>query len=232
MVTIGTCGRSSFGLNVLTAEGVLIKIGVVAGDGVGPEVTAEGLAVLAAVARLEGFDLRDSIPFDLGGERYLRTGEVLPDAERRASSAAAMPSCSAPSATPRCRPGVLEKGILLRLRFDFHQYINLRPVRLYPGVESPIKGKGPDDIDMVVVRENNEDLYVGAGGFTAQGDARGSRDPDLDQHPRRGRADASGSPSTWHAAAPRTGRFAACRAADRRPGLVSGRSRWSPRPTS
>ena len=66
---------------------------------------------------------------------------------------------------------MLEKGILLRLRFAFHQYVNLRPVRLYPGVETPIKGKGPDDIDLVVVRENNEDLYVGAGGFTRKGTA-------------------------------------------------------------
>ena len=74
-----------------------------------------------------------------------------------------------PSAIPGVPPGILEKGILLRLRFDFHQYINLRPVQLYPGVECPIHGKGPDDIDMVVVRENNEDLYVGAGGFTRKG---------------------------------------------------------------
>jgi 3-isopropylmalate dehydrogenase len=64
---------------------------------------------------------------------------------------------------------VLEKGVLLRLRFAFHQYVNLRPVRLYPGVETPVKGKGPEDIDLVVVRENNEDLYVGAGGFTRKG---------------------------------------------------------------
>src|SRR4029077_17933678 len=66
-------------------------------------------------------------------------------------------------------PGVLEKGILLRLRFDFHQYINLRPVRLFPGIEGPIRGKGPEHVDMVVVRENNEDLYVGAGGFSRKG---------------------------------------------------------------
>ena len=70
---------------------------------------------------------------------------------------------------PDVPPGVLEKGILLRLRFAFHQYINLRPVKLFPGVETPIKGKGPEDIDMIVVRENNEDLYVGAGGFTRKG---------------------------------------------------------------
>ena len=79
--------------------------------------------------------------------------------------------CWARSATPRWRPEFSKRGILLRLRFDFHQYINLRPVQLYPGVETPIRGKGPDDIDMVVVRENNEDLYVGAGGFTRKGTA-------------------------------------------------------------
>ena len=72
---------------------------------------------------------------------------------------------------PEVAPGILEQGILLRLRFDFRQYINLRPIRLYPGVETPIRGKGPADIDMVVVRENNEDLYVGAGGCTRKGTA-------------------------------------------------------------
>ncbi len=70
---------------------------------------------------------------------------------------------------PEVAPGMLEKGILLRLRFEFHQYINLRPIQLFPGVEGPIRGKGPDDIDMIVVRENNEDLYVGAGGFARKG---------------------------------------------------------------
>ena len=145
----------------------MIKLGVVAGDGVGPEVTAEGLEVLAAVARLEGFEFQ-TVAFDLGGERYLRTGEVLPDAEierLRGCDAILLGAVGHPDVPP----GVLEKGILLRLRFDFHQYINLRPVQLYPGVECPITGKGPDDIDMVVVRENNEDLYVGAGGFSRKG---------------------------------------------------------------
>jgi 3-isopropylmalate dehydrogenase len=145
----------------------LIKIGVVAGDGVGPEVVAESLQVLAMVARLEGIDysLR---PVDIGGERYLRTGEVLPDGavrELRDVDAILLGAVGHPGVPP----GVLEKGILLRLRFDFHQYINLRPVRLFPGIEGPIRGKGPEDVDMVVVRENNEDLYVGAGGFLRKG---------------------------------------------------------------
>src|SRR5205823_7713505 len=106
--------------------------------------------------------------FDLGGERYLKTGEVLPDPvldDLRRCDALFVGAVGHPDVPP----GVLEKGVLLRLRFAFHQYVNLRPVRLYPGVETPIKGKGPEQIDLVVVRENNEDLYVGAGGFTRKG---------------------------------------------------------------
>jgi 3-isopropylmalate dehydrogenase len=151
----------------ITAEGVLIKLGVVAGDGVGPEVTAEALLVLAAVARIEDFDFQ-TVAFDLGGEHYLRTGEVLPDPEierLRGCDAILLGAVGHPGVAP----GILEKGILLRLRFDFHQYINLRPVHLYTGVECPIKGKVAGDIDMDVVRENNEDLYVGAGGFSRKG---------------------------------------------------------------
>ena len=142
-------------------------IGVIAGDGVGPEVVREALAVLEAVAGAEGFRY-ETVPFDLGGERYLKTGDVLPDdalEDLRRCDAILLGAVGHPDVPP----GVLEKGILLRLRFAFHQYVNLRPVRLYPGVETPIKGKGPADIDMVVVRENNEDLYVGAGGFTRKG---------------------------------------------------------------
>src|SRR5947208_7541443 len=110
----------------------------------------------------------DLVRFDLGGERYLRTGEVLPDSveqELRRCDAIFLGAVGHPDVPP----GVLEKGILLKIRFAFHQYVNLRPVKLFPGVETPIRAKGPDDIDMVVVRENNEDLYVGAGGFTRKG---------------------------------------------------------------
>ncbi len=145
----------------------MIKIGIIAGDGVGPEVIAEGLKVLERVGELEGlaYTLR---PVDIGGERYLKTGEVLPDAalrELRDVDAILLGAVG----HPQVPPGVLEKGILLRLRFDFQQYINLRPVRLLPGIEGPVRGKGPADVDMVVVRENNEDLYVGAGGFLRKG---------------------------------------------------------------
>ena len=145
----------------------MFKIGVIAGDGVGPEVVREALSVLEVAARPEGFKY-ETIPFDIGGERYLKTGDILPD-----QTVADLKKCDAillgAVGHPGVAPGILEKGILLRLRFEFHQYVNLRPVRLYPGVETPIKDKGPDEIDMVVVRENNEDLYVGAGGFTRKG---------------------------------------------------------------
>jgi 3-isopropylmalate dehydrogenase len=145
----------------------LATIGVIAGDGVGPEVVEQGLAVLRDVAGRDrlAFEL---VPFDLGGERFLRTGEVLPESvvdDLRRCDAIFLGAVGHPGVPP----GVLEKGILLRLRFEFHQYINLRPVKLFPGVTTPIRDKGPDDIDLVVVRENNEDLYVGAGGFTRKG---------------------------------------------------------------
>ncbi len=142
-------------------------IGVIQGDGVGPEVIGEALAVLKDVQEQHGLALETQL-FDLGGERFLRTGEVLPESvinQLRGCDAVLLGAVGHPDVPP----GVLEKGLLLKLRFDFHQYINLRPVKLYPGVETPIKGKGPEQIDLVIVRENNEDLYVGAGGFTRKG---------------------------------------------------------------
>ena len=142
-------------------------IGVISGDGVGPEVVKESLGVLSLATQTDEFSY-ELVAFDLGGERFLRTGDVLPDADL-----ANLRRCDAiflgAVGHPGVAPGILEKGILLRLRFEFHQYVNLRPVRLYPGVETPIKNKGPAEIDFVVVRENNEDLYVGAGGFTRKG---------------------------------------------------------------
>jgi 3-isopropylmalate dehydrogenase len=145
----------------------VIQIGVLAGDGVGPEVIAEAVEVLLEAGRLEGLEF-DLVRFDLGGERFLRTGAVLPEDE-----IGWLAKCDAillgAIGHPAVAPGVLEKGILLRLRFEFEQYVNLRPIQLFPGVEGPIRGKGPDDVDMVVVRENNEDLYVGSGGFAHKG---------------------------------------------------------------
>ncbi len=143
------------------------KIAVIAGDGIGPEVVREGLKVLAAVSEIDGFDY-EAVEYDFGGERYLKTGEVLPDAaleELRSLDAIYLGAVGHPDVAP----GILEKGLLLRLRFELEQYINLRPVKLYPGVHCPLKDKGPEDIDFVVVRENNEGLYTGSGGFTYKG---------------------------------------------------------------
>lgn len=146
---------------------MVYKIAVIPGDGTGPEQIREGMKVLAAVAELEGFKF-EAVTYDFGGERYLRTGETLPDtalAELRQFDAIYLGAIGHPDV----KPGILEKGILLRLRFELDQYINLRPVKLYEGVETPLKDKGPADIDFVVVRENTEGLYCGAGGFLKRG---------------------------------------------------------------
>ena len=140
-----------------------LNIAVIGGDGTGPEVAAEGLKVLKAVAKLEKFEY-ETTPFDFGGERFLRTGETLPAGavdELRKFDAIFLGAVGHPDV----KPGILEKGLLLELRFQLDQYINLRPVKLFPGVETPLAGKGPADIDFVVVRENTEDLYCGVGGF-------------------------------------------------------------------
>jgi len=143
------------------------RIAVIPGDGTGPEVVAEGLKVLDAAAKKTGvkYELTN---YDLGGERYLRTGEILPDSvldELRGYDAIFLGAIG----HPEVAPGVLEKGLLLRIRFDLDLYINLRPVKLYPGVEGPLRDKGPDDIDFFVVRENTEGLYSGSGGFQYKG---------------------------------------------------------------
>jgi len=141
----------------------MYKIAVVAGDGTGPEVVAEGLKVLEAVATKKDFKY-ELAHYDFGGERYMKTGEVLPDSaieELRGFDAIYLGAVGHPDV----KPGILEKGLLLKLRFALDQYINLRPVKLYPGVLTPLKDKGPEDIDFVVVRENTEGLYVGEGEF-------------------------------------------------------------------
>jgi len=143
------------------------KIAVIGGDGTGPEVVREGLKVLAAAADRFGFAY-ETMDYDIGGDRYLKTGEILPESvldELRQVSAIYLGAIGHPDV----KPGILEKGLLLRLRFELDQYINLRPVRLYPGVACPLRGKGPEHIDFVVVRENTEDLYCGMGGFAHQG---------------------------------------------------------------
>ena len=144
-------------------------ISVIPGDGTGPEVVAEGIKILQTLADKFGFKLNFTY-YDIGGEHYKATGEILPEnilesiAESNAIYLGAI-------GHPDVKPGILEKGILLKLRFYFDQYINLRPVKLYEGVETPLKDKGPSDIDFVVVRENTEGLYAGAGGCLKHGTA-------------------------------------------------------------
>jgi len=144
-------------------NGSTLKVAVIGGDGTGPEVAAEGVKVLKAVCQMEGIPLELS-DYDLGGDRYLRTGEILPDSVLKELAGFRAILLGAVG-HPDVAPGILEKGLLLALRFHFDQYINLRPVKLFPGVQTPLAGKGPDDIDYVVVRENTEDMYCGTGGF-------------------------------------------------------------------
>lgn len=145
----------------------MYKIAVIGGDGTGPEVVREGLKVLEAVNKK--FDIKmDFTHFDFGGERYLRTGEVLPESavsDLKQFNAIYLGAIGHPDV----KPGILEKGILLKLRFELDQYVNLRPIKLYPNVDTPLKDKKPEDIDFVVVRENTEGLYVGAGGNMRKG---------------------------------------------------------------
>jgi len=143
------------------------KIAVIAGDGTGPEVINEGIKVLNAAAQRFNFKL-DFTPYDLGGIRYLRTGETCPDSvltELRQFDAIYLGAIGHPDV----KPGILEKGILLKIRFELDQYINLRPVKLFPGVDCPLKYKGPEEIDYVVVRENSGGLYTGTGGISMKG---------------------------------------------------------------
>ena len=143
------------------------KIAVLPGDGTGPEVVEQGVKVLKAAGSKFDFKM-DLEYFDFGGERYKRTGEVLPESaveDLKKFDAIFLGAIGHPDV----KPGILEKGILLTLRFGLDQYINLRPVKLYPGVYTPLKDKTPEDIDFVVVRENTEGLYTGTGGFMKKG---------------------------------------------------------------
>jgi 3-isopropylmalate dehydrogenase len=141
------------------------RIGVIRGDGTGPEVVGEGLKVLEAVR--DGFDV-ELVDFDLGADRYLRTGDVLPDEELQQ-----LGDCDAiflgAVGDPRVRPGILERDLLLKIRFGLDQWVNLRPVVRYPGVQTLVPSHTEEDVDLVVVRENSEGLYTGAGGFHRKG---------------------------------------------------------------
>ena len=141
------------------------RVGVIRGDGTGPEVVGEGLKVLDAVRGDASFDL---VEFDLGADRYLRTGDTLPDDElerMRGLDAIFLGAVG----DPRVKPGVLERDLLLKARFGLDQYVNLRPVVRYPGVQTLVPSHTEDDVNMVVVRENSEGLYSGAGGFHRKG---------------------------------------------------------------
>jgi 3-isopropylmalate dehydrogenase len=147
--------------------GVVHRIAVVPGDGTGPEVVAEALKVLEAAAAAFAFNL-DLEWHDVGGTRYLRTGELLNEADLAALRRVDAILFGA-IGHPDVAPGILEQQILLRLRRELNQYVNVRPVKLYPGVTSPMRWATPDNVDMVVIRENSEGLYAGIGGFTDKG---------------------------------------------------------------
>lgn len=149
----------------------MLKIAVLGGDGTGPEVVREGLKVLKAIAGKEGFKY-ETTDYDFSGKAYLARGgdpnkpsiPIITDEqidELRGYDAIYLGAVG----DPNVAPGILEKGLLLHLRFQLDQYINLRPVKAYPGVWTPLKDKGPDDISFDVIRENTEDLYFGGGGF-------------------------------------------------------------------
>jgi len=143
------------------------NIAVIPGDGTGPEVVNEGIKVMNAAASKFGFKLNYQ-NFDFGGERYKRTGETLPASaieEVKKFDSIYLGAIGHPDV----KPGILEVGILLKMRFALDQYINLRPVKLYPGVETPLKDKGPADIDFVVIRENTGGIYTGIGGAVQVG---------------------------------------------------------------
>jgi 3-isopropylmalate dehydrogenase len=145
------------------------KIAVIPGDGTGPEVITEALKALGAVSQKTSLKL-DFTHYDLGGSRYLRKGELIPDGvleEIRKKDAILLGAIG----HPEVKPGILETGVLLKLRFALDLYINLRPIVLYPGVYTPLRDKGPEEIDFVVVRENTEGLYAGSGGFLRKGTA-------------------------------------------------------------
>ncbi len=143
------------------------NIAVIPGDGTGPEVVAEGVKALQAISKQFAIDFQFTA-FDLGGERYLKEGILVTNEEisqLKTMDAIFLGAIGHPDVSP----GILEKEILLRLRFELDLYINLRPVDLFPGVDTPLKDKGPEDIDFVVVRENSEGMYAGGGGFFKKG---------------------------------------------------------------
>lgn len=146
------------------------KVPVIPGDGIGPEIVAEGQKVAEAAAEKHGFSI-EWTEFSLGADHYLETGELV--GEETLKDLAQYKAIYLGSiGDPRVKPGVLEKGVLLAMRFYFDQYVNLRPVKLLEGVWTPLKDKGPKDIDFTVVRENTEDFYIGIGSRSKAGKSR------------------------------------------------------------
>ncbi len=144
------------------------KIAKMPGDGIGPEIIAEGVKVIDAVAELNGFSI-DWVDYDNGADKYLKTGELITEETLKEIKDTCKAIYLGALGDPRCKPGVLEKGILLKTRFYFDQFVNLRPIKLLEGVWCPLKDKTPKDINFTVVRENTEDFYVGIGNRAKRG---------------------------------------------------------------
>ena len=147
---------------------VSYKIAKMPGDGIGPEIVVEGVKAIEKVAELNNFDI-DWVEYDNGAEKYLKTGELITEDTLKEIKDTCKSIYLGALGDPRCKPGILEKGILLKTRFYFDQYVNLRPIKLLEGVECPLKGKTTKDIDFTVVRENTEDFYVGIGNRAKKG---------------------------------------------------------------
>jgi 3-isopropylmalate dehydrogenase len=145
----------------------MYKIAVIPGDGTGPEVVNEGLKVLDAAAKKFSFEY-ETKAFDFSGKRYLETGKLVDEQDIQALKQYSAIYLGAVG-DPNVKPGIIETGVLLKLRFALDQYINLRPVKLYNSDFCPLKDKKPEDIDFVVVRENSEGLYKGMGEFKDKG---------------------------------------------------------------
>src|SRR3989338_5816934 len=144
------------------------KIAKMPGDGIGPEIIAEGVKVLDKAAELNHFNI-EWVDYDNGADKYLRTGELITEDTLKEIKKTCKAIYLGALGDPRCKPGILEKGILLKTRFYFDQYVNLRPIKLLEGVSCPLKDKAPKDINFTVVRENTEDFYVGIGGSVKKG---------------------------------------------------------------
>jgi tartrate dehydrogenase/decarboxylase / D-malate dehydrogenase len=149
------------------------KLAKMPGDGIGPEIVAEGIKVIEKAAELNGFNI-DWVTYDNGADKYLETGELITEDTLKEIKDTCKSIYLGALGDPRCKPGILEKGILLKTRFYFDQYVNLRPIKLLEGVECPLKGKTSKDIDFTVVRENTEDFYVGIGNRAQVGQTKQS----------------------------------------------------------